>query len=82
MRTHSVPSAGRSRAQPGWLYHFGEPGLRSRDPFGSFQNRRTYRTFYVSIPDSKMAGVYRGASLMRDNPPVGPYSSPVPRDIW
>ena len=25
--------------------------------------------------------VYRGTSLIRKNPPVGPYSSPVPRDL-
>ena len=28
------------------------------------------------------AGAYRGTSLIRNNPPVGPYSSPVPRDLW
>ena len=25
---------------------------------------------------------YRGTSLIRTPPPVGPYSSPVPRDRW
>ena len=25
--------------------------------------------------------VYRGTSLIRNNPPVGPYSSPMPRDL-
>ena len=25
---------------------------------------------------------YRGTSLIRTSPPVGPYSSPVPRDLW
>ena len=26
--------------------------------------------------------VYRGTSLIRTPPNVGPYSSPVPRDLW
>ena len=26
--------------------------------------------------------VYRGTSLIRTPPPVGPYSSPMPRDLW
>ena len=25
---------------------------------------------------------YRGTSLIRNTPPVGPYSSTMPRDIW
>ena len=25
---------------------------------------------------------YRGTSLIRTPPPVGPYSSPMPRDLW
>ena len=25
---------------------------------------------------------HRGTSLIRNNPPVGPYSSPMPRDLW
>ena len=25
---------------------------------------------------------YRGTSLIRNTPPVGPYSSPMPRDLW
>ena len=24
----------------------------------------------------------RDTSLIRNNPPVGPYSSPMPRDLW
>jgi len=24
----------------------------------------------------------RGTSLIRNTPPVGPYSSPMPRDLW
>ena len=27
-------------------------------------------------------GEYRGISLIRTPPSVGPYSSPVPRDLW
>ena len=26
--------------------------------------------------------VYRGTSLTREPPPVGPYSSPMPRNLW
>ena len=26
--------------------------------------------------------IYRGTSLIRTPPPIGPYSSPVPRDLW
>ena len=25
---------------------------------------------------------YRGTVLIRNTPPVGPYSSPLPRDLW
>ena len=25
---------------------------------------------------------YSGSSLIRNNPPVGTYSSPMPRDLW
>jgi len=25
---------------------------------------------------------YRGTSLIRNTPPVGPYSSPMSRDLW
>ena len=25
---------------------------------------------------------YRGTSLIRNTPPAGPYSSPMPRDLW
>jgi len=25
---------------------------------------------------------YRGTSLIRNTPPIGPYSSPMPRDLW
>jgi len=25
---------------------------------------------------------YRGTSLIRDTPPVGPYRKPVPRGLW
>jgi hypothetical protein len=25
---------------------------------------------------------YRGSSLIRNTPPVGPYSSPMPRELW
>ena len=32
----------------------------------------------VDIP----LGAYRGTLLIRDSPPVGPYSSPMPWDIW
>ena len=27
------------------------------------------------------SGTYRGTSLIRPPPPVGPYSSPMPRDL-
>jgi len=29
-----------------------------------------------------MGLIYRGTSLIRTPPPVGPYSSPMPRDLW
>ena len=32
--------------------------------------------------DRSRAGRYRGTSLIRTPPPVGPYSSPMPRDLW
>ena len=28
------------------------------------------------------ASQYRGTSLIRNTPTVGPYSSPMPRDLW
>ena len=31
---------------------------------------------------SASRGDYRGTSLMRNTPLVGPYSSPMPRDLW
>ena len=33
-------------------------------------------------PAVRESVLYRGASLMRPPPPVGPYSSPMPRDLW
>ena len=29
-----------------------------------------------------MQNRYMGTSLIRNTPPVGPYSSPMPRDVW
>jgi hypothetical protein len=36
------------------------------------------------VPDQFETGShrYRGTSLMRNIPPVGPYSSPMPRALW
>ena len=49
-----------------------------------------YLSFYLSISTGKIGhdqstgtiGYYRGTSLMRNTPPVGPYSRPMPRDRW
>jgi len=30
----------------------------------------------------QQAAAYRGTSLIRNNPPVGPYSRPMPRALW
>ena len=35
---------------------------------------------YRLLPPA-VKGKYRGSSLMRNTPPVGPYSSPMPRDL-
>ena len=34
------------------------------------------------LAHKKQRPLYRGTSLIRDTPPVGPCSSPVPRDLW
>ena len=31
---------------------------------------------------SPSGALYRGTSLVRNTHPVGPYSSPLPRDLW
>ena len=33
-------------------------------------------------PTPNVPLLYRGTSLIRNTPPVGPYSSPMPRDLW
>ena len=37
---------------------------------------------YLCFGPSLAAKCYRGTSLTRNNAPVGPYSSPMPRDLW
>ena len=32
--------------------------------------------------DEVVSDQYRGTSLKRPPPPVGPYSSPMPRNLW
>ena len=32
--------------------------------------------------ETSTAAMYRGTSLIRNTSPVGPYSSPLPRDLW
>ena len=39
--------------------------------------------FVVSTTSPCFASAaYRGTSLIRNSPPVGIYSSPMPRDLW
>ena len=51
-------------------------------------NEWTYRVFIIntrrhSISAPRVrAGDYRDTSRIRDTPPVGPYDSPMPRDLW
>ena len=32
--------------------------------------------------EGSCVGCYRGTSLTRNSPPIGPYSSPMSRDLW
>ena len=36
---------------------------------------------YASCP-GQSSSEYRDTSLIRNTPPVGPYSSPMPRELW
>ena len=38
------------------------------------------QTFYIA--SSSLVNRYRGTLLIRNTPPAGPYSSPMPRDAW
>ena len=39
-------------------------------------------TVYPSSVEDEAGVHYRGASLIRTPPPIGPYSNPIPRDLW
>ena len=36
----------------------------------------------LSASDAHTHECYRGTSLIRNSPPLGPYSRPMPRNLW
>jgi hypothetical protein len=63
------PSTGPRQAAGGGNFLWDRSGERSANV--------NYATLAVAA-----AFPYRGTSLIRYTPPVGPYSSPIPRVLW
>jgi hypothetical protein len=42
----------------------------------------THHTCLCIAAEHSLTACHRGTSLIRNTPPAGPYSSPMPRDLW
>ena len=52
------------------------------NPSGSNEEVLPIRFKLSWYPRIRTPKSYRGTSLTRNAPPVGPYSSPMPKDLW
>ena len=43
---------------------------------------QVHRRHYHLHRPQKLADTYKGTSLIRNSPTLGPYSRPVPRGLW
>ena len=76
--TLNTPTEGVLRAVR--LHNLREEGGHSTFPRESLQYRGTL--VWGSVTPVRVSHTYRGTSLINNNPPVGPYSSPMPWDLW
>ena len=58
------------------------PVLVPRQALSAFTPRSTWDASGFRVSDFAFRVSYRGTSLIPPPPPVGPYSSPMPRDLW
>ena len=68
-------------------WYRGYSKLRTHTVLGPYG--RSIRTFLRAVrvltfesPLYPFSGEYRGTSLLRNNPFVGPFNGPMPRDLW
>ena len=68
------------------LGHFDYTGHPTRGcrpiPHGTSMLRPSRRPASGGVQVMRLGDVYRGTSLIRNSAPLGPYSSPMPRDLW
>jgi hypothetical protein len=55
---------------------------RNHTPSVHERQKQRLAKFLSIAPWDTSHSDYRGTLLIRNTPPVGPYSSPMPRDLW